>query len=206
VHPFGPNIDDELRRDVLVRRPRRKTGCPRILFNGVDWRRKGGDIALAVIERVVARTGKDVHLVVLGLDRPRGVRTDASVTFLGRVSKATDAGRRTWADAYAQADLFLFPTRSENYGAVVAEAAACGVPVVVSQVGGAWQSVCKGGFGYVVPAFGTDEVERLADAVIRILDDPRHGAELADAGVTAVDEWLNYDHSARALIRELETS
>ena len=207
VHPFGPNIDDDLRREVLERRAAgSRSGPLRILFNGVDWRRKGGDIALEVVEHVMARTGKDVHLLVLGLDPPRAVSTGSSVTFLGRVSKATHAGRRMWIDAYSDADLFLFPTRSENYGAVVAEAAACGIPVVVSQVGGAWQSVVRGGFGHVVPAFSAQEVGELADAVIAILTDPRHATELGDAGITAVDEWLNYEHSARMLIRDLGTS
>ena len=206
VHPFGPNIDDALRKEVLAERAERRSGPPRILFNGVHWRRKGGDVALEVVERVAALTGRDARLVVLGLDRPRGLRTNAPVTFLGRVSKSTDTGRRTWADAHAQADVFLFPTRSENYGAVVAEAAACGVPVVVSRVGGAWQSVSRGGFGHVVPAFGASEVEQLTEAVIRILADPHHAADLAGAGITAVDEWLNYEHSARALLQELETS
>jgi glycosyltransferase involved in cell wall biosynthesis len=207
VHPFGPNIDDDLRREVLDRRATKgRNGPLRILFNGVDWRRKGGDIALRVVERVIARTGKDVQLLVLGLDAPRGVSGNAFATFLGRVSKSTHAGRRTWVDAYSAADLFLFPTRSENYGAVVAEAAACGVPVVVSHVGGAWQSVVKGGFGQVVPAFAAEEVDELADAVIRILTDQRHAAELGHAGITAVDEWLNYEHSARSLVRDLETS
>ena len=75
--------------------------------------------------------------------------------------------------------------------------------MVVSEVDGAWQSVNKGGFGYTVPAFGADEVACLTQAVMRILGDRRHAADLGDAGVAAVDDWLNYDYSASALVRQL---
>ena len=204
TRPFGPNLDEGTAGGgPSAASPSVCSDRARVLFNGFDWHRKGGDIALEVVRRAAAKLGSDVHLVVLGLDHPPHVASNVPVTFLGRVSKGTEAGRRTWIEAYAEADVFLFPTRAENYGAVVAEAAACGIPVVVSQVGGAWQSVNKGGFGYTVPAFGSDEVADLTQAVLRILGDRRHAADLGDAGVAAVNDWLNYDSSASALVRQL---
>lgn len=48
-------------------------------------------------------------------------------------------GDRKW-DLFREADLFVLPTHSENFGLVVAEALACGTPVVTTQ-GTPWQEL-----------------------------------------------------------------
>jgi phosphatidylinositol alpha 1,6-mannosyltransferase len=53
------------------------------------------------------------------------------------------------ARAYANMDLFVFPSRTDTYGNVVQEAAASGVPAVVTNEGGPRQLVAHGETGYV---------------------------------------------------------
>ncbi|HEY0796801.1 MAG TPA: glycosyltransferase [Acidisarcina sp.] len=68
--------------------------------------------------------------------------------------------------AYANMDVFVFPSHTDTFGNVVLEALASGVPAVVTPDGGPRYIVCDGETGYVASD------EEFADAVAGILLDP----------------------------------
>jgi glycosyltransferase involved in cell wall biosynthesis len=67
---------------------------------------------------------------------------DLPVTFMGYLR-----GERL-SQAYASADIFVFPSRLETFGLVVLEAMASGLPVVAARVGGVSDMVSQGVNGY----------------------------------------------------------
>ena len=77
---------------------------------------------------------------------------------------------------YRAADVCLMPSRSESFGLVALEAAACGTPVVAAAVGGLSTLVAHGVTGYLVE--GRDP-EAYAAHVARLLDDPLMAAEMS---------------------------
>jgi D-inositol-3-phosphate glycosyltransferase len=79
----------------------------------------------------------------------------------------------TW---YRAADVVVVPSRSESFGLVALEAAACGVPVVAADVGGLRTLVEPGRTGYLVA--GRDPAGYAA-AAARVLDAPAHAAALS---------------------------
>ncbi|CAN5791216.1 D-inositol-3-phosphate glycosyltransferase [soil metagenome] len=95
----------------------------------------------------------------------------------------------TW---YRAADLVLVPSRSESFGLVALEAAACGIPVVASAVGGLLNVVDDGVTGLLV---GPREPEPFAAAVDRLLD---HPAEAAAMGAAATARARHYTWSVTA--------
>ena len=69
----------------------------------------------------------------------------------------------------AASDVFVLPTREEGFGLVLAEAQACGIPVVSTRVGPIPQVVSDGVTGILVPV---GDVSALTDAVVSLLKDP----------------------------------
>lgn len=71
---------------------------------------------------------------------------------------------------YAGADVFVLPTLSDNFGVVLTEAAACGVPLISTPYAGATDHFIEPGKnGYVVDP---QEHQALADAISRVLANP----------------------------------
>jgi glycosyltransferase involved in cell wall biosynthesis len=73
-------------------------------------------------------------------------------------------GRAELARVFASADILVMPSETETFGQVIAEAAACGLPAVVSGVGAACENVDDGASGIVAhsPAQFAAALDRLA--------------------------------------------
>ncbi len=87
---------------------------------------------------------------------------------------------------YRAADVVVVPSRSESFGLVALEAAACGVPVVASAVGGLQSLVDHGETGFLL-------VDRdpmmFAKSIARILDDPMLAAAMSSAAATKASRY-----------------
>jgi D-inositol-3-phosphate glycosyltransferase len=81
---------------------------------------------------------------------------------------------------YRAADVVLAPSRSESFGLVALEAAACGIPVVASAVGGLLSLVDDGRTGRLID--GRDPAD-YARAVREILGDDDRRAAMSAASV-----------------------
>jgi glycosyltransferase involved in cell wall biosynthesis len=125
------------------------------LFVGGDWERKGLPEAIAALEHAPEWT-----LVVAG-DGDRGrmrdlahaANADARLLLLGPVEDMPAL--------YAAADAFVFPTSYEAFPLVVLEAAASGVPLLVTQVNGAEEVIEDGINGWFVTRDAADIARRL---------------------------------------------
>ena len=181
VHVVPNAVDlEEFRPRPLV--PRGKRG--RLLFVGA-YERKGLDVAI----RALARLHGETDLIAIGAgDRRRYRRLAESLGVGSRVR--LEPPRARIAEAFATADVFLFPTRYEPFGMVIAEALASGVPVVTSAVAGAAELIRDGESGTVVPDAEDDAA--FATAVDRILGDAALRAAMARAARAAVQD-LTWD-------------
>ena len=165
-------------------------GAPVLLFVGRIQPLKGLDVAVETLAGL-GRRYRDAQLLVVGgasgLEGEREFRRFEDAVrhhrLQGRVRLVPPQPHHLLSTYYRAADVCLVPSRSESFGLVALEAAACGVPVVAADVGGLRTLVDHGRNGLRIP--GRDPA-LYTEAVLSILDDPvlaasmaRRGAEMA---------------------------
>lgn len=200
IQPYGANLAQTPPRERVL--APRKPGPIRLLFVGVSWVRKGGDIALSALRSLQAR-GIDVRLTVIGCTPPPDVNLNG-VTVIPFLDKNDPEQRRTLVNHYLEADLFLLPTRSECYGIVFCEASAYGLPSVTTATGGVPDVVTEGvnGFCLSLDADGP----AYADKIENIMQDPAAYHRLRVSSRDTYEARLNWQvwgTSAVTAFREL---
>jgi D-inositol-3-phosphate glycosyltransferase len=163
---------------------------PVILFVGRIQPLKGPDVAI----RALHALGRDALLLIVG--GSSGVDGDAEVARahqlvdeLGlhdRVRFVPPQPHHILSSYYRAADVVIVPSRSESFGLVALEAAACGIPVVASAVGGLQSLVDHGETGFLI---ARRDPEQFAAAIERILDDPLLAASMSVAAAARAKRY-----------------
>ncbi len=193
VLPFGANMRIDHDRDgvaeIVHRRP--ADAC-RLLFVGVDWARKGGDLAVEVADALNAR-GLPTQLDIVGCDPSRDF--PAWVHVHGFIDKTTEPGAVLLRRLYEQAHVLIHPATAECFGVVFCEAAAHGVLSAASRVGGIPSAVREGITGALFDVEAP--AAEYAEHVWRLLEARSRYERLA---VRAFDEYqraLSWDAQAQ---------
>jgi len=171
--------------------------APLLLFVGRIQPLKGLDVA---IEALAQLHNSNTRLLVVG--GASGAEGNEEVDRINRlVDNLGVADRVTFVDPqphhmlstyYRAADVVVVPSRSESFGLVALEAAACGIPVVASGVGGLLTIVHHGSTGYLV---ADRKAEHFADYINRLIQHPMDAAEM---GARAADTARRYTWSFAA--------
>jgi glycosyltransferase involved in cell wall biosynthesis len=166
--PFGANLDPEFNDaevESLVMNRQHET-CE-LLFVGVDWQRKGADLAIKVVT-LLNRRGLRSRLTIVGCEPPSGVRVPDCVRVLGFTPRG-NARSGGLSDLFATAHFFILPTRAEAFGIVFAEASAFAVPSLATRTGGVESAVREGANGWLFDL--EDGPERYCSVVESLMAD-----------------------------------
>ncbi len=171
---------------------------PLLLFVGRIQPLKGVDVAVEALARIER---EDARLWIVGgssgreggaeVERLRSLIADRKLA--ERVRFIPAQPHHVLSTYYRAADVCLVPSRSESFGLVALEAAACGIPTVASAVGGLRTLVDHGHSGYLVE--GRDPAD-YASWVDAILGDPVLARRLA---VSAAARARTYTWSSSAV-------
>lgn len=111
---------------------------------------------------------RDTHLVIVG-DGPLLANAKKQARTLGIAKHVSFTGHADGIEMMAGFDAFLLPSRYEAMPYVLLEAAASGLPIVMTDVGGAREVVRHGENGFVLPE---PDVELLADHLTSLARSP----------------------------------
>ena len=183
---------------------------PLVLFVGRIQPLKGPDVAiraLAALER------DDVQLVLVGGSSGRNgdvqaAEAHALVDELGlhdQVHFIEPQPHHILSSWYRAADVVLVPSRSESFGLVALEAAACGIPVVASAVGGLLSLVDDGETGFLIAGRRPTD---FATAIATILNDAELAASMGAAAEARARlyTWRAAADRLRSLYVDLDTA
>jgi glycosyltransferase involved in cell wall biosynthesis len=170
-------------------------GRPLVVAVGRLHPQKGYDVLLDAVTRWEREARLDpAPLVAIAGDGPleaelaERVRAERlPVLLLGRRSDV--------ADLLGAADLCVLPSRWEGSPFTAQEALRAGTPLVSTRAGGIPELVGPG--AELVPV---GDAAALADAVVRVLSDPAHAAELADAGRAQAAGWPDEEAAGRRIV------
>jgi D-inositol-3-phosphate glycosyltransferase len=212
IEIVAPGVDHAFFSPGHRPQARRALGLPEggaiLLFAGRIQPLKGASVAVEALARLGSRRG-GVLVVVGGPSGPRGYdelrRLHALVEELDlgdRVRFVPPQRHEMLSTYYRSADVCIVPSRSESFGLVALEAAACGTPVVASAVGGLRTLVDHRRTGFLVE--GRDPAT-FAAYVTDLLDDRRLAGEMAvsAAARARVYTWSGAAARLRSLYVEL---
>ncbi len=164
--------------------------CPRLLFLGNGWSRKGLSTALAAVARLPR-----AQLTVMGSER-RPARWKAEAEALGIADRVRFLGPcADPAGALIAHDALLHPTRYDSAANVCLEALACGLPVLTSALDGASEILPERAWVVADPT----DAAAFAEAVERALQLGGQGASAR----AAAEGWAA--HSSYERMRSILT-
>ena len=157
-----------------------RDGTPNLLFVGRFEERKGL-LHLLKAYRLLRREGRDCRLLVVGHGpQEREARRYVLTRRLGGVELLGRVGDDEKARWFATSDIYVSPaTGRESFGIVLLEAMAAGKPIVCSDIHGYKGVVRRGEQALLVPP---RDARALADAIARLLDDPKERTRMGESG------------------------
>jgi glycosyltransferase involved in cell wall biosynthesis len=203
VIPYGANLFTTPEpSDVHTFIEGRDTQIPELLFVGVDWQRKGAQIAIDTVA-AMRRLGVDARLTLVGCVPPAGLSMPDFVTLVAKVDKSTQTGQDVLTRLYSQSHLLILPSRAECAAVSLAEASTYAVPSLSTDVGGNSTLVKNGINGHLFPLeAGPSDYAKFA---LELLNDRDRYTAMCWSSYGRAKAELNWDAAVSRLTAEISS-
>lgn len=201
IVPFGANIDvDRNVRDIGLYLINKSFNVCKLLFIGMEWERKGGDIALKVAE-LLNKRGLKTELHIVGIYPKRGMPN--FVKRHGYISKNSKKGRDQLDQLYSESHFLILPTMADCVPVVLAEASSFGLPSLTTNVGGIPSTILDGRNGQTFNL--KDTPEKYCDYIEKLMSSPKEYNDLALTSFKEYTERLNWNSAGKEIFKLLNT-
>lgn len=194
VIPFGPNVDNIPSKESTLKNKDRET-C-KLLFIGVEWDRKGGEVAFDTLI-ALKKMGLKTTLTVIGCVPPEEF-IDDDLIVIPFLNKNILAESRRFNALFEESHFLILPTKQECFGVVFCEASAFGLPSLTTDTGGISGAVKNGVNGYRFEVTqGGEEYAKKAFSIFTDYDNKYIPLSISSRGL--YDSELNWSVFASAV-------
>ncbi|MBE9044874.1 glycosyltransferase family 4 protein [Pleurocapsales cyanobacterium LEGE 10410] len=165
-----------------------------LLFIGRQWERKGGPIAFATLLELLSR-GMNTNLVVVGCNPQI---THEKLTVIPFLNKQIPQDLELYLSLWQDSAFLFMPSNQETFGAIYAEAAAHGLPVIAKDTGGISSCVQHEVSGLLLPE--SSSINDYANSIEKIWANPKIYHSFKKAARDRYDNILNWDIWAQKTI------
>lgn len=192
--PFGPNID-LLPEAHLISFDKPSDVC-KLLFIGIEWERKGGEIAFETLKEL-KKLGQKAILTIVGCTPPAGFKDEDMVVY-SYLNKNIPEQAEIFNKLLFENHFLILPTRQECFGVVFCEASAFGLPSITTDTGGISGAVYNGKNGYRLPYEARGNA--YAKVIFEIFSDYKNRYQpLAKSSRETFETTLNWDSWSESL-------
>ncbi|WP_348266372.1 glycosyltransferase [Edaphobacter sp. DSM 109919] len=202
----GPAGDLEAMKQIFLDQ------CPQVkdkrylLFLGRIHRKKGCDLLVDAFAKVAA-ADPELHLVMAGPDPQQWSAELQQTAFKAGIADRIHwpgmiTGDAKWGAFYG-AEAFILPSHQENFGIAVAEAMACGTPVLLSDKVNIADEIANDGAGFMEP----DTLDGTLHLLQRwIATSPQQREQMAQQAQRSFKERYDMQQTAKTIIQLFEAA
>lgn len=172
----------------------------KFLFVGIDWDRKGGDIAYTLVKKL-RESGYNVVLQVVGCNPPNEVSKQSFVEVYPFLSRKKQEELDKLTSLFSKAWCFILPTKAEAMGIVFAEASSFGLPSIAMKTGGVGTAIADNQTGLLFNL--SDQVDTILERTLMLLDNPAMYRAFSLSAFQKYKNELNWDTIARKISNEI---
>ncbi|MFO7965719.1 MAG: glycosyltransferase family 4 protein, partial [Desulfobacterales bacterium] len=177
-------IYNGINQNLFIPKSNRDDTLHRLIFVGTMSIRKGVDILLDVMKRL----GGKFELVCVS-QRPKNMKKCPD-----NLQIIENVTAERLSDLYNQSDILVFPTRLEGFGYAVAEAMACGLPVVASNCSAIPELVDHGKGGFLC---SVGDVDDFAEKINILAESPKMRKEMGEYNRAKVEKYFTLDRMVK---------
>ena len=202
----GPSGDPEAMKQIFFDQCPAAKSKRYLLFLGRIHRKKGCDLLIDAFAKVAA-DDPELNLVMAGPDQQQWStelqQTAARAGIAARIHwPGMTTGDAKWGAFYGS-EAFILPSHQENFGIAVAEAMACGKPVLLSDKVNIAEEIANDDAGFMEP----DTAEGTLHLLQRwIAASPQKRAQMAEQAQRSFNQRYDMQQTAKTIIGLFESA
>jgi len=185
VVEFGANIPTPTDYSIDI-----NTDICRLVFIGMDWERKRGDMVLQTYQ-LLKKEEFPCALTIIGSTPEDEPEEDENLIIIPRLDKSKKDDLEKLCQILSESHFLVLPTRFDAFGIVFCEASAYALPSIATDVGGVSQAVREGRNGYLLPLDAT--AEDYAEKIKTVFSDKENYFKLRQTSRQEFETRLNWD-------------